>query len=177
MLILLLITKGPWSNEFRDFLSRCLIHDPNLRFTTSDLLRHPFLSKAKPDEPEFAESGPIEELEAIVASLCAHLKTVRGNVNSDRNGSATDSTRNKYNNTTIYDMAHQILFGQPSDSNDEGDSTDSCERLAVLADQLHLNPSLATQVAREALEDFRYQEEASGYDPGVPTPKQVHSRS
>lgn len=37
----------PWSSEFHDFVSQCLVKDPVARSTASALLTHPFLDKAK----------------------------------------------------------------------------------------------------------------------------------
>ena len=37
-------TPSRWSREFNDFLSKCLVKDPNQRPTASELLRHPFIA-------------------------------------------------------------------------------------------------------------------------------------
>ena len=39
-----------WTNEFRDFLSQCLVYDPSKRSTTDQLLAHPFLKIARDRE-------------------------------------------------------------------------------------------------------------------------------
>jgi serine/threonine protein kinase len=53
----LITTKGipplkdsKWSAELRDFLSKCLVRDPNQRATAQELLQHPFLKKASTPE-------------------------------------------------------------------------------------------------------------------------------
>lgn len=40
-----------WSREFNDFLSKCLIKDPNQRPTASELLRHPFIACTLDSKP------------------------------------------------------------------------------------------------------------------------------
>jgi serine/threonine protein kinase len=166
---------GPWSDDFRDFVDKCLQHDPSKRGTTTELLQHPFLSKAKPDEPEIAEEGPIEELEAIVSSVFEHLKTIRAEMNADHNMSATLSMKKKYNVLSIYEMAHRILFGEPPANNtNKYECLEASERLAGLAHQLHINVTLATQVARDVLDDLRDQDDESKKDCNLITPKAVH---
>ena len=32
-----------WSNEFNDFIAKCLVRDPRQRPTATELLRHPFI--------------------------------------------------------------------------------------------------------------------------------------
>mmetsp|Transcript_9428 Transcript_9428/g.17642 ORF Transcript_9428/g.17642 Transcript_9428/m.17642 type:complete len:873 (-) Transcript_9428:1175-3793(-) len=171
---------GPWSDDFRDFVAKCLQHDPNQRGTSTQLLQHRFLAKAKPDEPEIEEGGPIEELEAIVAGIYEHLKTIRNEMNSDHNMSATVSMKKKYTVLSIYEMAHRILFGEPPTNNNDYDDeeddayADDTTRLAGLAHQLHMNVSLATQVARDALNDLRDQDERIKNECNMVTPKAVH---
>jgi serine/threonine protein kinase len=173
------VCAGLWSDDYRDFLSKCLQHNPNDRGTTTQLLRHPFLSQAKPDEPDILEDGPIEELEVIVGGIYEHLKTIRHEMNADHNGSVTASVKKKYNVLSIHEMCHRILFGEPpTSSNNKSDHSNTpggCERLATLAHQLHLDLGLATQVAKDALNDLRLRDEAAlTYDCNAPTPKAVH---
>ncbi len=40
---------GTFSEDFRDFISLCLRHDPKHRATSDELLQHPFLNKAMPE--------------------------------------------------------------------------------------------------------------------------------
>ena len=35
--------QGTWSKEFKDFVSKCLVADPNKRASSSQLLIHPFI--------------------------------------------------------------------------------------------------------------------------------------
>jgi serine/threonine protein kinase len=37
-----------WSSEFRDFLSKCLVKDPQSRASAAQLLNHPFVTDCKP---------------------------------------------------------------------------------------------------------------------------------
>ena len=187
---LIIDCAGPWSDEYRDFLKQCLQHDPNSRGTTSQLLQHPFLSQAKPDDPEILEDGPIEELEAIVNGLYTHLKSIRTEMNADHNHSVTASVKRNYNMLSIYEMAHRILFGEPptgsnnnnrssnnaddSDSSPKGSLGPGCERMSALAHQLHLDCGLATQVAKDVLNDLRLDDETSTHDCNIPTPKAIH---
>eukprot|EP00045_Choanoeca_perplexa_P005803 m.48614 g.48614 ORF g.48614 m.48614 type:complete len:453 (-) comp13302_c0_seq1:90-1448(-) len=43
-----------WSPEFIDFLSKCLVKDPEKRASAQQLAQHPFLSSAKPSREVFA---------------------------------------------------------------------------------------------------------------------------
>ena len=150
----------PWSDDYRDFLKKCLQQDPYDRGTTSQLLQHPFLSKAKPDEPDILVDGPVEEMEAIVRGIYTHLKTIRNDMN-DHNSSATASVKKKYTMLSIYEMAHRILFGEAPTNNDDKPVTEGSERLAKLAHQLHLDLTLATQVAKETLNDLRLEDDST----------------
>ena len=183
--------SGQWSDEFRDFLSKCLQQDPNDRSSTATLLQHPFLSKAKPDDPEILEEGPVEELEAIVSGVYSHLKAIRTEMNRDDEGAAVSTSAKKpHNLLSIYETAHRILFGEapgPANNNnnnntDHNDNTDhnnnaessgECIRLAKLAHQLHLDLKLATQVAKDAL----YAVYTRDMAPDDTTPKVHHSVS
>lgn len=56
-----------WSPEFIDFVSRCLVKNPEERATASDLLQHVFISNAKPVailQQMIAEARDIQEDEA-----------------------------------------------------------------------------------------------------------------
>jgi serine/threonine protein kinase len=92
---------GHWSDEYRHFLALCLQHSPDDRPTASQLLRHPFLSKAFPErgDDENIEQMGAEELRSIVRALYAHLETLRndsinklvGGKNSGRMRSAREA--------------------------------------------------------------------------------------
>lgn len=43
------LPPGHWSENFRDFLSKCLVKDPAKRADCNTLLTHPFLEKVRPD--------------------------------------------------------------------------------------------------------------------------------
>ena len=40
-----------WSREFNDFISKCLVKDPNQRPNAQDLLNHPFIKNATDIKP------------------------------------------------------------------------------------------------------------------------------
>jgi serine/threonine protein kinase len=48
-----LANKKVWSNEFNDFLACCLKKDPAQRYTTQQLLQHPFLIDAEKTKGKF----------------------------------------------------------------------------------------------------------------------------
>lgn len=69
--------NGQWSPEYCDFITQCLQHNPDDRPTASQLLTHPFLMKAFPEEAENMEQIGVEELKSIVKALYSHLETLR----------------------------------------------------------------------------------------------------
>lgn len=46
-----LAQPSKWSKEFKDFLSLCLIKDPNQRPTSEELLKHPFIANSTDRKP------------------------------------------------------------------------------------------------------------------------------
>lgn len=68
---------GGWSTEYCNFLELCLQHSPDDRPTASELLKHPFISKAFPETGENIEAIGAEELKSIIKALYAHLETLR----------------------------------------------------------------------------------------------------
>lgn len=66
-----------WSKEYCNFIELCLQHSPDDRPSASELLKHPFISKAFPESGENMESIGADELRSIVKALYAHLETVR----------------------------------------------------------------------------------------------------
>ena len=48
--------KARWSEEFRDFVTKCLTKNPTERQTAHELLKHPFLSAANTHQLEFVDT-------------------------------------------------------------------------------------------------------------------------
>jgi len=48
--------KARWSEDFRDFVTKCLTKSPTERPTAHELLKHPFLSAANTHQLEFVET-------------------------------------------------------------------------------------------------------------------------
>jgi len=68
-----------WSDEFKDFLSKCLVKDPDLRPTCQDLLSHPFVTEVvdeEEDEEPDSESS-IEELRRILEAVLQHIHNLK----------------------------------------------------------------------------------------------------
>lgn len=82
-----------FSEEFKDFLSSCLQKNPEDRLTCNELLLHPFLKKALPeecgiesnsmehkhgeDENKDVESRGIQELKSILVALRLHFERIQ----------------------------------------------------------------------------------------------------
>jgi serine/threonine protein kinase len=82
-----------FSEEFKDFLSSCLQKNPEDRLTCNELLLHPFLKRALPeecgiesnsmehkhgeDENKDVESRGIQELKSILAALRVHFERIQ----------------------------------------------------------------------------------------------------
>lgn len=70
--------EGDWSDEFRDFIAVSLVRDPAERHTAEQLLEHPFLKKASPDDSAIGTvEESVKELEAILEALYKHLDSIR----------------------------------------------------------------------------------------------------
>lgn len=51
-----LAKPGDWSPDFNDFVTKCLVKDPELRASATDLLEHPWINQVKPRSKEVVAS-------------------------------------------------------------------------------------------------------------------------
>ena len=80
---------GPWSDDFRDLITRCLQKDPAKRATCDELLMHPFVANASRDSEGGGEDGEDGEddpnvqqmlTEQAVGELMAMLDAVKAHL-------------------------------------------------------------------------------------------------
>lgn len=118
-----------FSEEFKDFVNKCLQKDVNLRPTAEELLQHPFIKKAKPaafltsllDEVNqiYDEAGGRE---AYLESLKKDRKPSK-NVERNDEITSTDSSSSS-DDDEEYDSGTMVRNKNQSDS-DDSDSDDS----------------------------------------------------
>lgn len=77
-----------WTPEFIDFVSLCLVKNPEERATATDLLQHEFIRNAK--------------VNSILTSMIAEAKEIRENLS--------------YNNTAAIQQANKQLASQHEES-------------------------------------------------------------
>lgn len=195
---------GNWSRDFRDFIAQCLIKNPDNRPSASVLLKHPFLSRAFPEESEDVESVGVEELKSIVKGLYAHVELLRNDsmktsfggridVEAELNRDDSESTKmpsarlGKENQENVdlissLEMTKLLLFGDQTHNGHDAASKSlqllssprHTHRLKGLADQLHIPLPMAIQIARKTLAGL--QNDTSQSRNHV-TPKATHGSS
>lgn len=92
MKVLFLIPKDPpprlegnrWSRDFKDFVERCLVKDPNQRASARELLNHRFIKNA----------GRVDELQSLI------LRKEAWQLKRDARG--TRKTHPKYYEETMF---------------------------------------------------------------------------
>lgn len=102
-----------WSPEFIDFVSLCLVKNPEDRATATDLLQHEFIKNAKPNSilsPMIAEAKEIRENQSYTRAAAIKLANdLMQQENSDEDNSGT--------------MKENLDMGTLVPSKDEGELT------------------------------------------------------
>lgn len=139
-----------FSEECRDFVSRCLKRNPEERATCAELLKHPFLNKVVAEDMTYDQNHDRgkRELQSIILSIFAHIKLMQDNaLEACANVTECDEC---YTNHRLFgnlitssplDILRKLLFGedrQQSLRRPANDHRFSRPKLINLAKQLHL---------------------------------------
>ena len=150
--------NGKFSDEFKDFLSSCLQKDPKCRLTCNQLLLHPFLRKAVPEEcgigshnngsgrddnptaraeENLKESKEVEsrglfELHSILSALHLHFERIQLGI-SPKSGLQHNEQSSKHPffyglKTTKVEDFLQLFLLGKSEKDSDSDSDDDCGR-------------------------------------------------
>ena len=139
-----------WSNEFRDFIARCLTQEPSQRGTCAELLAHPFLQKAFIDpESQANDDRGLHELRAVVLALYEHVLKMEA---CGETSVVLDMCRDKERDLDIMDTFYRILFAESRHAS-EGEHRERAglmpsARLSILADQLHMPVDRVVEAAK-----------------------------
>jgi serine/threonine protein kinase len=126
---------GRFSEEFKDFLSSCMQKNPSDRLTCNELLLHPFLRKALPEEcgigPNTMEHGHREdghddvetrgilELKSILSALRIHFERIQLGISPESGRENTESSSHgffdKLKTSKLHDFICAFLFGDNSE--------------------------------------------------------------
>ena len=160
---------GHWSNEFRDFLSKCLIQDPVKRATCAELLQHPFILKSQVENDIVStEENSILELKSIVLAVYQHILKL------DSSGPSIllNICRDYSKDIDVQDSLCRILFGE--NINDDTNGLIATARLSILSTQLHLTIEQTIKTMREIFIEVKkdMKESVSSF---LSTPKAQHS--
>jgi len=129
------LPENQFSEQFNDFLGKCLQQNPADRHTCQQLLQHPFLSKISVsleddglDDQVLAEVA-LKEVRDIVTALYLHLlKTSHRRIDGGKEGGG---------GTTVIDDLRSFLLG--GGGGEQEAELSSGSRLITLANQLHLS--------------------------------------
>lgn len=133
---------GRFSDEFKDFLSSCMQKNPKDRLTCNELLLHPFLRKALPeecgigsnnadtgagqreDEAKDVEIRGILELKSILSALRLHFERIQLGISpkSGRENLESPSSHQffeKLKTSKLHDFMCDFLFGDDDNTSKE----------------------------------------------------------
>eukprot|EP00730_Choanoeca_flexa_P008193 TRINITY_DN12455_c0_g2_i6.p1 TRINITY_DN12455_c0_g2~~TRINITY_DN12455_c0_g2_i6.p1 ORF type:complete len:363 (+),score=63.96 TRINITY_DN12455_c0_g2_i6:34-1122(+) len=78
-----------WSEEFADFISKCLLKDPNKRLSAAQLLEHPFIESARSPREVFAAA--IADAAEIIALRGRYPEETEDDTDNDSSDDEMDS--------------------------------------------------------------------------------------
>jgi len=137
-------SDSKWSDEFRDFTALCLKQNPDMRPSCSELLKHPFILKAKIDPNIYpSEESALHELRSIIFAMYQHVMKLQ-----NTGGSVLlEACRDKERDHDILDTMHRILFAESRPISSEVDSISSIETNKENSENCHnitMDPSVTT---------------------------------
>jgi serine/threonine protein kinase len=135
---------GRFSEEFKDFLSSCMQKNPSDRLTCNELLLHPFLRKALPEECGIGsntmehghenndvETRGILELKSILSALRLHFERIQLGISPKSGRENTESSSHgffdKLKTFKLHDFMCAFLFGEDPEVLKEDGSVNSIE--------------------------------------------------
>jgi serine/threonine protein kinase len=139
-----------FSSEFRDFVTRCLKKRPEERATCAELLKHPFLNKAVPDDLTYdqSEARSVKELLSILHVLVTHIQALKADyslkyVSADaylaESSPGHDRMFGNVYQDTVKDIVERILLPEDGGPAAEAERRRRRKpRLGSLARQLHM---------------------------------------
>lgn len=109
-----------FSVECREFVDNCLKRNPEERMTCKQLLRHPFLNKARPEDLTYAQSynRGKSELKSIIIAIHTHIKQMKADYKEKVDYKFEDNSKlhvkifGDVTNSDSLDILHRILFGE-----------------------------------------------------------------
>lgn len=143
---------GTWSYEIRDFIKQCLTTSPVNRPSCSELLKHPFIKRAVPDnfeeDSQHIEERGKKEVRAIIHALHTHLVKLKADYSKLSASEKTDTSASATHHVLgqalemhgVDEVLRLLVFGrEPTKKGDDllKDKKMS-HRLSMLAKQLHL---------------------------------------
>jgi serine/threonine protein kinase len=159
-----------YSPEFRDFIAKCLKKNPDERPSCKELLKHPFLKKARPEDLTYGQSderGKME-LQAIIRALHRHIHTAKKDVMNryadeddylaqGRTPLSEKLLGNLWRDDPL-DILHRLLFDEKREENNKRFTR---PRLLQLSRQLHLPLELLLRTARQYYDELQAEETAA----------------
>lgn len=158
-----------FSPEIRDFCNQCLKKNPDERMTCKQLLQHPFLKKAMPEDlslDQDYERGK-KELLSTIRAMYTHSKNMKEDVHQryksqeeyhEKSTAAHEKIFGNIWESSAIDILKRMLFG------DEGRDTKrfTRPRLSVLSKQLHMSMDKVIADARACVEELIKEDAAQG---------------
>lgn len=140
-----------FSREFVDFINCCMKRNPDERTSVKQLLKHPFLFKARPEDLTYAQSDErgINELHSILQGVVTHIEQLKADLHTRYHGdiieykeSVTITHEKLFGNlfeAKTNEVLRKLIFDGISSSKDSKTPKRLVRpRLNILAKQIHL---------------------------------------
>jgi serine/threonine protein kinase len=137
-----------FSNDFRDFINKCLQTNPSERATCKELLKHRFLANAHIDDQsnnDLDHINGISEMQAIILAIYSHIQMLKKSKALIKNSIKLHSIQQRENETDFFGenihttpaitILQRILFGDSAPSSNPQRKNSSALRLSKLDDE------------------------------------------